>query len=328
MDGPRPIELYGDSISILRGLLKEFREWSGWSPLRHQLIVWQGQGDPPISKDWEKFLLEVGIFPHEAIAPDEKTEFQFLPDASMCNGFRWRETSHIRDGEYDILWEFEQLTLSAHGALSRMLRVHDWCLPGTECRLPGWFLPGRDPPFGLKYLWLQFLYDRAAEWPPLPDAPPWMPMTRTLVGKKAKAKLIECRDVWMLSAEAISRWLPADVDDFMSAWKSIPKPAPKEDRPHWDAARRLLTYKGKDIKRLTKNAKNLEIVVQRFEETHWSRPVTEKELWNHTDKKWLDSAMRELNKRHITPGLMHFEMKGTIEITWGSGPKPPRKTAK
>jgi hypothetical protein len=41
----------------------------------------------------------------------------------------------------------------------------------------------------------------------------------------------------------------------------------------------------------------------------------------YPDPKRLDSARRELNKRHITKDQMYFAMSGITQITWYSGPK-------
>jgi hypothetical protein len=331
MEGPRPIDVYGGCISALQSLRKEFLDWSERSSLRHQLILWQGPGDPPSREAWEKFLLAVGVFPFEPSAPDEKAEFHFLPDASRCNSFRWLETPRIREEEYDALREFEQLTLRAYGGLHSMLDVHDWCLPGKECSVPKWFWLGRDPPFGMKYPWLQFLYECAAEWPVIPNAPAWMPKPRELTVWKTSAKLIESQNVWALSAEAISRWLPPDVDDFMSAWKEIGdaiRAKREEARPHWDAEESLLTYNRKPIKRFKQPAENQKAVLAAFEKARWPNRISASDVsWDNPTSKQRDSTVRELNKKHITKDQMHFAMDGT-KITWGRGPKPPSKLAK
>ena len=335
MDEARPIDRYRGCISNLQGLSKEFQNWSELSPMRHQLILWQGPGDPPTTEAWKEFLLEVGIFPFEANTPDDNAEFHFLPDASRCNSFRWRETPEIRDGEFDILLDFEHLALDAYGGLSSMLKVHEWYLPGAECKVPKWFWPGRDPGSGMIYPWLQVLYESASEWPAVSDAPAWMPTTRDLVGKKAIAKLVESQDVWMLSAEAISRWLPPDVDDFMAAGKAAaytaPKPYREKEKPNWDGEARRLTYKGCLIKEFNQPSENQTLVLASFQEDSWPNqifdPLPPKACI--APKERLGDTVDALNDHHKTPGKMHFGRVGTGEgIRWCDGPKPLRPPSK
>ena len=291
--------------------------------MQHQLIVWQGAGGPPTTDEWKKLLLEAGIFPFEASTPDANAEFHFLPDASRCNSFRWR-------GEPEILEvDFEHLTQEAVGSLHQMLDVHDWCMPGTECRVPRQFLRGIDPPFGIKYAWLQIVYDVVSEWPAMVDGPAWMPKTRELVGTKARARLIETQDAWMLSAEAVTRWLPPDVDDFLSAWKTISRSTPEMVKPKWVAATSTLTYEGQVIKRFRQPAPNQKAVLAAFQKANWpSRipdPLSSKV---HRNPKRFGDTVRQLNETHITPALMYFEMDGNNQgVIWNPGPKPIPKPA-
>jgi len=332
MDEERPIDRYRGCISSLQELRKQFQSWSESSPMRHQMIQWQGPGDPPTREVWKEFLLEVGIFPFEARMPDEQAEFHFMPDASRCNSFRWRETPYIREGEYDIFWEFEGLAQHAIVGLGNMRRVHEWCLPGSECRVPKWFRPMLDLRGGMMYAWLQVLYDRASEWPTVSDTPAWMPMTRELVGKSVKAKLVESGDVWMLSAEAISRWLPPDVDDFMSTWKAVALTAQKasyvNEKPHWDDAKSTLTYKGQVVKKFKQPAKNQKPVLAAFETAGWPSRIADPLPSNYHNPKRLGDTVDQLNQYHITPNLMHFGMDGeNAGVLWKPGPKPARKSA-
>jgi hypothetical protein len=119
----------------------------------------------------------------------------------------------------------------------------------------------------------------------------------------------------MLSAEAISRWLPPDVDD--------------QEKPHWDAARSKLTYKGQVIKRFKQPAKNQESVFAAFEEARWvtriGDPVSPKGL---PDPRQLSATVRQLNKNRKAD-VMWFEMGGDGKsVIWNSGPKPANKPAK
>ena len=60
------------------------------------------------------------------------------------------------------------------------------------------------------------------------------------------AEVVESQDVFRLSSEAISRWLPSDMDDFMIAWMATPKPPhPEEDKPHWDEEKSLLSLRSR-----------------------------------------------------------------------------------
>jgi hypothetical protein len=138
MYGTKPIDRYGNAIACLQGLRKKFQDWSELSPMQHQMILWLGPGDPPTIEAWKEFLLEVGIFPYEASTPEERTEFRLLPDASRWNSLRWRDAPKIR-GEYDILLESKELVLHVYSGLRTMLWVHEWCLLGSECKVPKWF---------------------------------------------------------------------------------------------------------------------------------------------------------------------------------------------
>jgi hypothetical protein len=176
----------------------------------------------------------------------------------------------------------------------------------------------------MTYLWLQFLQDCAAECPAIPDAPPWMPQTRELVGKKGKAKFVECSNVWTLSAEAISRWLPPDVDNFMAAWKEIAdalRAAREEATPHWDAKHFKLTYKGETIKQLNTGATARIVLLNLLEKARWSGSVDEPDEWKKGEElKQFCSTMDQLNKnhfkkKHITEHLLHFAMDGCSATT-------------
>ncbi len=92
MDETRPIDRYRSCISDLQGLREVFLDLSKRSPLRHQLILWQGAGKPPTQEGWKKLLLEVGILPYKAKTPDEHVRFEFS-DPSNCHGFRCKDKS-------------------------------------------------------------------------------------------------------------------------------------------------------------------------------------------------------------------------------------------
>jgi hypothetical protein len=184
----------------------------------------------------------------------------------------------------------------------------------------------------MTHLWLESLYAATSEWPPLPDAPPWMPKTRELVGKKARAKLIESQDVWMLSAEAISRWLPPDVDDFLREWQRIAaasKAAHDEAIPQWDAENSVLIYQDAEILRFKRPAPRQVELLNAFEnKVHWARPVGEKDVWKDCDSpKRLSDTVRGLNER-ITNDNMHFKLDGWGKATWLPSPDPKKKKRK
>ena len=181
--------------------------------------------------------------------------------------------------------------------------------------------------------WLQALYDCASEWPAIPDAPPWMPKTTELTGKKGKAKMVECSNVWALSAEAVSRWLPPKVDDFLAAWQEIGhalRAAREAAIPHWDRKHFKLTYKGETVKQLNKGAGDQIVLLDLLEKARWSGSVDEPDDWKTgEDPKKFGRAVYQLNENHVTKELMHFAMDGVGAFTWRPGPKPAgHKSAK
>ncbi len=327
MEGPRPIDVYRDHISNLQELREEFLELAKRLPLRHQLFLWQGPGEPS-NTAWEQFLLEEGILPDKATVPGEKASFEFST-STCCQGFRWQGQDEIPVLEAifqnmparlqplqgsGIMPHFDNMALRAIVGLQGMHEVHEWCLPGAKSMVPTLFLAPIVPASSsMAQRWLESVYAAASEWPAISDAPAWMPTTRDLVGKKAKAKLVESQEVWMLSAEAISRWLPPDVDDFMSSWKAIASALPSQKpQPHWDAAKSELTYNGKVVKRFKQPAKNQTTVLAAFEQAGWPDripdPLSTKGFPN---PKRLGYTVVQLKKNHITkPNLIHFEMDG------------------
>ena len=167
--------------------------------MQHQLILWQGPGDPCDTKAWEECLREAAIVPFEARTPDERVESYFMASASRYHCFRWRETPEMRERDDDILQESEWLARHAVICLSSMLLAHERCLPGSKYGVPKVFGAIQDRRFGMVCDWLQVLYECVSEWPKVLDAPAWMPKTRETTGTKGKVKLVESSDVWALS---------------------------------------------------------------------------------------------------------------------------------
>ena len=237
----------------------------------------------------------------------------------------WQSVVHYTS----VVYYLKDFAPRVFAALSRMHEVHEWCLPGTESRVPTAFRFLRHPSSRKRImnLWLESLYAIATKWPPLPDAP-WMPKTRELGGKKAKVNLIESEDVLLLSAEAISRWLPPDVDNFLAEWQRMAaasRARRDEAIPHWDAENSVLTYQGMEILRFKRFAERQVQLLDAFEKSRWERPVGEKDMWENCDSpKRLSDTVRELKKR-ITNDKMRFALNGFGQAIWLPGLDPKKE---
>ncbi len=331
MDEPRPIDRYGGCVADLKSIADRFLFWSERSPLRHQFFLWQGPGDPSLGA-WKQFLLDVGIFPFKANAPGELVKFDFS-SASTCHGFRWQGRVEVRapSAKPRYIWrafrpenavhDLEDLAKRAIVALSRMHEVREWCLPGAESKIPMAFR-GRVPSSGnMTYFWLRFLYECASEWP---DSPSWMPKTRELVRKGTSVKLSESQDVWRLSAEAIFRWMPPDVDDFMSAWKAAPaKTVTEKPKPHWDAKTMLLMYQGEIVRKVSRSAKNVIDLLNAAEEAGWPEVIGQPDKWKYEDPKCLDSCGARVQQETPHAGFCCISKRPVTPSHGISGRNPP-----